>query len=566
MLTPTTRSSANSIVSTVRRGQRRHNSVVSSSRCHSSASSLSLSDNSSSSQPFENSNLTARSSCLIFARSQSQNETPKSRESSSACYYGFGGVSLTDWDDDNARHSNELSDEEENTAVKAIVMATADPDCRYAGSDGMSTNGNYNEYSGSGCGSHFNDDSCNRQIRDLLELDERDESNVYESLRFNGNSADGETSCDRIEEIDVRSTEAAAHSRLFEQLLDSGFLNYGFYSFSLAKFINDQTSLTDYLTLVSSSTGASYYLDLEFKLKRRQQATSTLLRSNVYTPAHDCNANYTPRYAIGKGLSLNGSIRINNDATSLNSNRLHNLSFTSLNSRTKRSISNCSNECQSTQSIQNLQPSFTNNMIAKLASSNGATSQKASSNQSAAAMSSASSSSASQSKRKRSKLLDLLLNTNWSKQSQQAANLMKLNKALLVCDANFLDEKTGESPLSLVITSPQINETQATTKSNRSKSTANQLTNSTNGCPQSTSLFDLQSQHSTTSHNLLTLHQTSAVEISQSKAPLVERILLLLIKSGALIDFRNNDGRTPLHVAAKVGNFWALKTLLDLGE
>jgi hypothetical protein len=548
----------------------RHSSVVSSSRCHSSASSLSLSDNSASSQPFEAANLSARSSCLIFGRSQSQNKVPtKSGKSPSACYYGFGGISLNDWDDDNARASNDLSDDDEDAAVKAIVMATADPEHCYAGSDGMSTHGNYNECTGS-TESQYHDDSCNRQISDLLELDERAEyNNVYACLSSCARSVDGEISCDRIEELNIKPTETTADSRLFGQLIDSGFLNYGFYSFSLAKFINDHTNLTDYLTLVSSSTGASYYLDLEFKPKSRQP--SNLLRASAYTAQRDSNANYifqlsNSRETIDKGLSLNGSIKFNSDASSLKSNGSRNLSFCSLNNYTKRSISNCSNDSQTQnyQPIQNQQPpSFTNNMIAKLASSNGANSQKASSNQAAATMSS----SASQSKRKRSKLLDLLLNTNWSKQSQQAANLMKLNKILLVCDANFLDEKTGESPLSLVITSPQINDTQLSSKATRLRSSGGaSLTSSANGCPQSTSLFDLQSQHSTTSHNLLTLHQTSAVEISQSKAPLVERILLLLIKSGALIDFRNSDGRTPLHVAAKASNFWALKTLLDLGK
>ena len=63
----------------------------------------------------------------------------------------------------------------------------------------------------------------------------------------------------------------------------------------------------------------------------------------------------------------------------------------------------------------------------------------------------------------------------------------------------------------------------------------------------------------------MTLQQTSAADISQSKAPLVEKILLLLVKSGALIDFRNSDGRTPLHIAAMKSNFWAAKTLLNLG-
>jgi len=190
-------------------------------------------------------------------------------------------------------------------------------------------------------------------------------------------------------------------------------------------------------------------------------------------------------------------------------------------------------------------------MIARLASGG---SQKSSTSSTAA------STSASQSKRKRSKLLDLLLKSNWSKQSQQVNHLVQLNKALLNCDPNFLDDKTGESPISLAISSQQINS--PLTSSHQSSG----LTSSTLGCTQSASLFDIQSHHNSSSHNQLTLKQTSSIDISQSKAPLVERILLLLIKNGARVDFRNGDSRTPLHIAAMKSNFWALRTLLDLGE
>lgn len=194
-------------------------------------------------------------------------------------------------------------------------------------------------------------------------------------------------------------------------------------------------------------------------------------------------------------------------------------------------------------------------MIAALASSSK---QKPTATSQMAKMSSA------QIKRKRSKLLDLLLNTNWSKQAQQATNLMKLNKILLACDANFIDEKSGESPITLVICSPQLNPTNQHNRSNGAASLAHSG-NNTIGCSQSASLFNLQC-NSSASHNQLTLKQTSAADICQSSAPLVERILLLLIKSGAQVDFRNKDDQTPLHVAALKSNFWALKTLLDLGK
>lgn len=182
-----------------------------------------------------------------------------------------------------------------------------------------------------------------------------------------------------------------------------------------------------------------------------------------------------------------------------------------------------------------------------------------------------------QSKRKRAKLLDILLNSNWSKQSQQASYMTKLNKILLACDPNFLDEKSGESPLSLAISSAQIN---SNFNNNGTHSLANQsivgtsssssLLSGTNST-QSNSLFSLQSANyskmaPTTINGQLILQQTNISELSQSKAPLIERLIILLVKFSARIDFRNSDGKTPLHVAAMKSNFWALKTLLELGK
>lgn len=184
-------------------------------------------------------------------------------------------------------------------------------------------------------------------------------------------------------------------------------------------------------------------------------------------------------------------------------------------------------------------------------------------------------SNSAQSKRKRTKLLDLLLNSNWSKQSQQASNMMKLNKILLVCDANFIDEKSGESPLSLAISSAQINSNfnGAHLLANQSivgASSSNSLLSGTNCYLQSNSLFTLPSANhlktTTPTSGHLMLQQTNISELSQSKGPLIERLILLLAKFGSRIDFRNNDGKTPLHVAAIKSNFWALKTLLELGK
>lgn len=53
-----------------------------------------------------------------------------------------------------------------------------------------------------------------------------------------------------------------------------GYLNYGFYSFALGRFVDDELFLTDYFSIICSPNG--YYLDLEFKLKKRNiSMTST---------------------------------------------------------------------------------------------------------------------------------------------------------------------------------------------------------------------------------------------------------------------------------------------------
>lgn len=545
----------------------------------------------------------ARSAVLQHSDSSRSHQFVKRSESSSspAFYYGFGGPSQVDWESDNGQADDLLSEEHE--VVESLKLATRDS-TGYANSETVSSNDHYSSI----CNAYsYNLDDVYRdarQINDLLEIDKFDdkEFNIYESLNF-GNSNNEhhpghELKCDR-DNINVNKTSVkdrvsdnnvkddpisinAIDRKLFEQTLNTGYLNYGFYSFSLAKFIDDQSSLRDYLTIVSSSTGTSYYLDLEFKLKQRQQISS-LTKSSSYElnyygsthlPLHTISNNQNTAIRLKYGPCNGDSTKL--DVILLKLNRLSSSNSSFCRVRRTNSVTTIgTNESRgSLSSSMNVleQHSFKNNMIAKLASSSNGSSQKTSTTNSKAtrilSTSAAASTSSSQCKRRRSKLLDLLLGTNWSKQSQQASGLNKLNKALLICDANFLDDKSGESPLSLVISSSQINSTPISASNNRAQiSGAGQSFNfSTHGCPQSTSLFNLQIQHPTTSYSQLTLQQTSAADIIQSKAPLVEKILLLLIKSGALIDFRNNDGRTPLHVAAMKSNFWALKTLLDLGE
>lgn len=87
----------------------------------------------------------------------------------------------------------------------------------------------------------------------------------------------------------------------------------------------------------------------------------------------------------------------------------------------------------------------------------------------------------------------------------QNGNIEKVTKILLNCDPNFVDEPSGDTPLTCAATS----------------------------------------QSSTTSA--------------------VQRIIVGLVNGGALLDFRTKDGRTALHCAVQKSNYVALKTLLDLG-
>lgn len=86
-----------------------------------------------------------------------------------------------------------------------------------------------------------------------------------------------------------------------------------------------------------------------------------------------------------------------------------------------------------------------------------------------------------------------------------AGNVEKLIKLLVKTDPNFIDEKTGETPLSLAA-----------------------------------------------SNN--TLQTTS-----------IQRVIVALINGGAILDYRNREGRTALHTAVMKNNYIALKMFLDLG-
>jgi len=79
-----------------------------------------------------------------------------------------------------------------------------------------------------------------------------------------------------------------------------------------------------------------------------------------------------------------------------------------------------------------------------------------------------------------------------------------VTKALVNCDPNFIDETSGETPLSLAAS-------------------------------------------------------------GQSTSSALQQVIVAIVNGGALLDFRTKDGRTPLHVAVQKSNFVALKTLLDLG-
>lgn len=96
-------------------------------------------------------------------------------------------------------------------------------------------------------------------------------------------------------------------------------------------------------------------------------------------------------------------------------------------------------------------------------------------------------------RRKRERLID----------ATRKGDIAKLVKLLANCSPNFIDEDTGETPLTL-----------------------------------------------------------AAATASALIAP---KLIKLLIDGGAIIDYRNKDGLTGLHVAAKQNNYAALKAFLELG-
>lgn len=105
-------------------------------------------------------------------------------------------------------------------------------------------------------------------------------------------------------------------------------------------------------------------------------------------------------------------------------------------------------------------------------------------------------STATRKKRSRSRIVECITN----------GNVEKIVKLLVNCDPNFIDESSGETPLSLAALS-------------------------TTG-------------HSTTTQ---------------------QRVIVALVNGGAHLDFRNKEGKTALHVAVNKSNYVALKTFLDLG-
>lgn len=104
-------------------------------------------------------------------------------------------------------------------------------------------------------------------------------------------------------------------------------------------------------------------------------------------------------------------------------------------------------------------------------------------------------SSATRKKKKRSRLLDAV----------NHGSVEKIIKLLVNCDPNFVDESSGETPLSLAASNTSL---QTTT---------------------------------------------------------TQRVIVALVNGGAILDFRTKEGRTALHVAVLKSNYVALKTFLGLG-
>ena len=179
-------------------------------------------------------------------------------------------------------------------------------------------------------------------------------------------------------------------------------------------------------------------------------------------------------------------------------------------------------------------------------------------------------------RRKRTRLLEAIA----------AGNVEKVAKQVQNCDPNFVDELSGETPLTLAC-SLHTTQTVAT-----SAALSQNLTNGQSGSTN----FSQDAKSSTLQNGTGAAHEKDKKKDKESKfftlkssksekldpnaedahpyinsknvfnPAIIQRLIVTLVNGGALLDFRSKEfGRTPLHVAVCKSNLIAIKTLLDLG-
>ena len=173
-------------------------------------------------------------------------------------------------------------------------------------------------------------------------------------------------------------------------------------------------------------------------------------------------------------------------------------------------------------------------------------------------------------RRKRTRLLETIA----------AGNIEKVAKLVQNCDPNFVDELSGETPLTLAcslhttqtVATNALSQNLANGQSNSSQDTKHNLTNGNlsgnekeRKKEKESKFFTLKSKSDKPDVNNEDAHPYINPK-NVFNPTVIQRLIVTLVNGGALLDFRAKEsGRTPLHVAVLKSNLIAIKTLLDLG-
>lgn len=180
-------------------------------------------------------------------------------------------------------------------------------------------------------------------------------------------------------------------------------------------------------------------------------------------------------------------------------------------------------------------------------------------------------------RRKRTRLLEAIA----------AGNVEKVAKQVQNCDPNFVDELSGETPLTLacslhttqtVATSAALNQNLTNGQSSQTNSSQDSKSSTLPNGTGSTGEKEKKKEKESSKFFTLKSSKTDKLDLNNEDAhpyinpknvfnpAVIQRLIVTIVNGGALLDFRcKESGRTPLHVAVCKSNLIAIKTLLDLG-